>query len=95
MESSSPTYVPVGLVALPTELILAVAAKLRNPKDVLALAGTCKKIRLVLRSMARPCVELLSQSRRDDTCGGEAGCLGQLRRLSSVRMFRWQICYSR
>lgn len=50
--------IEVTIAQLPPELVLIVAEKLEDPTDVLSFAGTCRYIRSVLVSMARPCVKL-------------------------------------
>ena len=91
MESSSPTTRvqpsdAVGLLALPIELLLVVVAKLERPGDVLALAGTCREIRWVLRSMAMPCVELQYPKIEQTTLAQERQAVEeQLRLLTSIK----------
>ena len=75
---------------LPMELLLKVAAELENAKDVLAFAGTCRQIRWVLASLARPCVELRYPDFRATTIvEEERTVLARLGFLSSMRaLFR-------
>ena len=75
----------VSLANLPMELLLKVAAELENAKDVLAFAGTCRHVRWVLASLARPCVELRYPDFNRTTFMEESqAVLAQLGLLSSV-----------
>ena len=73
-----------SLDRLPKELLLIVAEFL-NPEDVLAFAGTCRYVRWVLASLARPCVELrYPDFNRTTFMEDRQAVLAQLGVLSSV-----------